>query len=102
MLHNQWSRLTLFLTEAAMELTNNAAERLLRTLVLDRRSWLFVGSDHSAQRTADALTILMTCRQFKIEPRRYLRDTLRRILAGVTDLASLLPENYVPQDAHTA
>jgi transposase len=95
-LRNQWSRLTLFLTEAAMELTNNAAERLLRTLVLDRKSWLFVGSDQSAQRTADALTILMTCRALEIEPRRYLRDTLRRILDGVTDLASLLPENYVP------
>lgn len=101
-LRNQWSRLTLFLTEAAMELTNNAAERLLRTLVLDRKTWLFVGSDQSAQRTADALTILMTCRYFKIEPRRYLRDTLRRILDGVKDVASLLPENYVPLEANTS
>lgn len=101
-LRNQWSRLTLFLTEGALEMTNNAAERLLRTLVIDRKMWLFVGSELSAQRTADALTMLMTLRQMKIEPRRYLRDTLRRILAGVTDLASLLPENYVPQDAHTA
>lgn len=38
----------------------------------------------------------MTCRQMKIEPRRYLRDTLRRILDGVRDLSVLLPENYVP------
>lgn len=95
-LRNQWSRLTLFLAEGALEMTNNAAERLLRTLVIDRKTWLFVGSDESAQRTADALTILMTCRQMKIEPRRYLRDTLRRILDGVRDLSVLLPENYVP------
>jgi hypothetical protein len=31
-----------------------------------------------------------------IEPRRYLRDTLAKILAGEKDLAKLLPENYSP------
>ena len=70
--------------------------------MLDRKTWLFVGSDQSARRTADALTILMTCRHFKIEPRRYLRDTLRRILDGVKDVAPLLPENYVPLEADTS
>lgn len=98
-IRNQWIRLTLFLSEPALELTNNAAERLLRTLVIDRKTWLFVGSDQSAQRTADALTILMTCQHFKIDPRRYIRDTLQRILNGIKDLAALLPENYVPLKA---
>lgn len=95
-LRNQWERLTLFLTEGALELTNNAAERLLRTLVIDRKSWLFVGCDASAQHTADALTLVMTCRHRGIDPRCYLRDTLKRILAGVTDPSVLWPENYVP------
>lgn len=99
---NQWSRLTLFLTEAKMEMTNNAAERLLRPLVLDRKTWLFVGSDESAQRTADALTIIMTCRNLRIDPRRYIRDTVRRILDGVKDRATLLPENYVPLTPNTS
>ena len=95
-LDNQWSRLTLFLTEGALPLTNNHVERLLRTFVLDRKVWLFVGHDESARRTADALTVITTCRNLGIDPRRYVRDTVRRLLAGERDLAMLLPENYAP------
>lgn len=98
-LDNQWSRLTLFLTEGALPLTNNHVERLLRTFVLDRKVWLFVGHDESARRTADALTVITTCRNLGVDPRRYVRDTVRRLLAGERDLAALLPENYVPLPA---
>jgi hypothetical protein len=30
------------------------------------------------------------------DPRRYIRDTLKRILDGEKDLNALLPENYKP------
>ncbi len=82
-----------------MELTNNEVERDLRRWVLDRKSWLFVGHDDSARRTADALTILTTCRKLGVEPRRYLRETLAKILAGEKDLQELLPERYAPTNA---
>ena len=71
-------------------------ERDLRAWVLDRKTWFFVGHDDSARRTADALTILTTCRKFGIDPVRYIRDTLRKILDGEKSLAALLPENYIP------
>ena len=32
-----------------------------------------------------------------IEPRRYLRETLAKILAGEKDLAALLPETHAKQ-----
>jgi hypothetical protein len=79
-----------------MELTNNEVERDLRTWVLDRKTWLFVGHDISAQRAAAALTIITTCKKLGIDPRQYMRDTLRRLLAGEKDLSVLLPENYEP------
>jgi hypothetical protein len=78
-----------------MELTNNEVERDLRRWVLDRKTWLFLGHDASARRAASALTILATCRKFGINPRRYLRDTLAKLLAGEKSLAALLPEHYV-------
>ena len=90
----QWKRLTAFMRDPLMELTNNEVERDLRRWVLDRKTWMFVGHDVSARRAADALTILTTCRKFGIEPRHYLRETLAKILAGEKDIAALLPETY--------
>lgn len=96
----QWRRLTRFLQNPLMELTNNEVERDLRTWVLDRKTWLFCGHDQSARRAADALTIITTCKKLGHDPRRYLRDTLKRILAGEKDLSALLPENYKPDLHH--
>ena len=94
-LQRQWPRLTAFLRDPRMELTNNEVESGLRTWVLDRKTWLFVGHETSARRTADALTILTTCKKMGIHPRTYLRDTLAKILAGEKSLAALLPESYL-------
>jgi transposase len=93
-LHRQWPRLTAFLRDPLMELTNNEVEGDIRPWVLNRKTWLFVGHELSARRAADALTILTTCRKMGIDPRAYLRDTLAKILAGEKILAALLPETY--------
>ena len=68
---------------------------------LDRKTWLFCGHDESARRAADALTIITTCKKLGHDPRRYIRDTLKRILAGEKDLNALLPENYKPDVERT-
>lgn len=93
-IHRQWARLTRFLIDPLMELTNNEVERGLRRWVLDRKTWLFVGHDASARRAADALTLLTTCRKMGLDPRRYLRETLAKILAGEKDAAALAPETF--------
>ena len=87
-------RLAAFLHDPRMDLTNNEVESGLRTWVLDRKTWLFVGHETSARRAADALTILTTCKKMGINARAYLRDTLAKILAGEKDLTALLPETY--------
>ncbi len=94
-LDRQWSRLTAFLRDPLMELTNNEVESGLRAWVLDRKTWLFVGHERSARRAADALTLITTCKKIGIHPRAYLRDTLAKILAGEKNLAALLPETYL-------
>lgn len=101
-LHRQWPRLTAFLDDRQMELTNNEVEGGLRTWVLNRKTWLFVGHEISARRAADALTLLRTCHQMGINPRAYLRDTLAKILAGEKSLQALLPETYAAAHAERA
>ena len=93
-LHRQWPRLTAFLHDPRMELTNNEVESDLRTWVVDRKVWLFVGHEQNARRTADALTLLTTCKKMGINPRTYLRDALAKLLAGEKNLAAILPEAY--------
>lgn len=93
-LDRQWPRLTEFLRDPRMPLTNNEVESGLRTWVLNRKTWLFVGHELSARRAADALTLITTCKKIGINPRAYLRDTLAKILAGEKSLAALLPETY--------
>jgi transposase len=90
----QWPRLTAFLRDPLMDLTNNEVESDLRTWVLNRKTWLFVGHEVSARRAADALTIVTTCKKMDINPRAYLRATLAKLLAGEKSLTALLPETY--------
>jgi transposase len=101
-LRNQWVRLSRFLEYAAMDLTNNETERDLRRHVLNRKTWFFVGHDDNARRNAEALTLLTTCHKMGIDPRAYLRDTLRRLLAGEKDLTVMLPESYAARVAAAA
>jgi hypothetical protein len=101
-LHRQWSRLTAFLRDPRMELTNNEVEGDIRIWVLDRKTWLFVGHELSAMRAADALTLVTTCRKMGIDPRAYLRETLAKILAGEKSLVALLPETFAAARAQRA
>ncbi len=101
-LHRQWPRLTAFLRDPRMELTNNEVESGLRTRVLDWKTWLFVGHELSARRAADALTLIRTCKRMGIHARAYLRDTLAKILSGERTLAALLPETYAATLADSA
>jgi transposase len=93
-MRRQWKRLARFLEDPLLDLTNNEVERDLRRWVLDRKTWLFVGHETSARRLASVLSILATCRKMGIEPRRYLRETLAKLLAGEKKLAVLLPEAH--------
>ncbi|SMD04829.1 Transposase IS66 family protein [Novosphingobium sp. B1] len=46
-LQNDWDGFTTFLADGRICLSNNAAERQLRSVARGRKAWLFVGSDRS-------------------------------------------------------
>lgn len=93
-LHRQWSRLTLFLTDGNIELTNNRVERELRALVLGRKNWLFAFGDLGGKRTAAILTLVGTCVAQRINPRAYLHVVTRLLVHGWLNsrLRELLPD----------
>jgi transposase len=56
----RWRASTGFLNHGSMGLSNNAAERVLRSLALGRKSWLFAGSDRGGMRAAMMYSLSMT------------------------------------------
>lgn len=96
-LHRQWRRLSLFLEDGRIELTNNRVERELRKLVLGRKNWLFTWEDLGGERTADILTIVGTCVAHGVNPRAYLHCVTNLILDGwrQAEIRELLPDRLI-------
>ena len=66
----RWDGFTRFLDDGRICLTNNAAERALRTLALGRKSWLFAGSDRGGERAAAMYTLIATAKLNDVDPKR--------------------------------
>jgi hypothetical protein len=91
----RWPAFVGFLEDGRICLTNNAAERALRGLALGRKSWLFAGSERSANRAAFMYMLIQTAKLNEVDPQAWLADVLKRIAdTPQTRLAELLPWNW--------
>ncbi|HQT90126.1 MAG TPA: IS66 family transposase, partial [Acidiphilium sp.] len=101
---NRWPAFTRFLTDGRICLTNNAAERALRTLALGRKSWLFAGSDRGGERAAMMYTLITTAKLNDVDPQAWLADILTRIASHpVHRIEELMPWNWIaPQSQSPA
>jgi transposase len=89
---NQWSALTVYITDGDLAIDNNAAERAIKPFAIGRKNWLFFGSDHGGQSLATLASFTATCELMKLNPWLWLRDTLTRLpLTAAAQLATLLP-----------
>jgi len=66
--------------------TTTGAERALRGFALGRKSWLFAGSDRSADRAALMATLIMSAKLNDIFSQVRLADVLTRIATPTTTL----------------
>ena len=69
----RWSAFARFLDDGRICLTNNAAERALRTVALGRRSWLFAGSDRGGERAATIYPLIATAKLNGVDPQALAR-----------------------------
>jgi transposase len=83
-------------------MTNNAAERAIRPLALDRKNYLFAGSDAGSRRAAIFYTLIQTATLNGLDPEAYLRDVLTRIADHpINRIDDLLPWHWA-RAHHTA
>ncbi|MEH6721859.1 MAG: IS66 family transposase [Aurantimonas endophytica] len=95
----RWDGFARFTTDGRICLSNNAAERAIRSLALGRKSWLFAGSDRGADRCAFMLTLIATAKLSDIDPQAWLADVLARIAdTPQARLGELLPWNWSAKD----
>ena len=93
-----WDGLCLFLTEGRIEMDNNAVERTIRPIALNRKNALFAGHDAGAQNWPIIASLIETCKLNNIEPHAYLTAILPAIVNGhkQSQIKQLLPWNYSP------
>ena len=91
----RWDAFARFLDDGRICLSNNAAERALRSVALGRKSWLFAGSDRGGERAALVYSLLYTCKLNDVDPLAWLTDVLARIAEHpMHRLDELLPWNW--------
>jgi transposase len=93
---SRWTGLCLFLDDGRIEIDNNAVERAIRPLALNRKNALFAGSDGGAQHWAVIASLIETCKLIGVEPHGYLADIITRIVSDhpQSRLDELLPWAY--------
>jgi hypothetical protein len=91
----RWPAFTGLLQDGGICLTNNAAERALRGIALDRKACLFCGSDRGGERAARMYSLIVTAKLNDIDPQAWLADVLARIAEHPAHkLDELLPWNW--------
>ena len=93
----RWQTFTRFLTDGRICMTNNAAERALRSVAVGRKNWLFAGSGRGAERAAALYTLIGTAKLNDVNPEAWLADALARINDHpASRIDELLPWNWKP------
>ena len=74
----RWVALTRFLNDGRLCMSNNAAEREIRTVAVGRHNWTFAGSDEG-RRAAAIYTLINTAKLNDVDPQFWLADILARL-----------------------
>lgn len=75
---SRWASFARFVSDSRICMTNNAAERRVRTAAVGRRNWTFCGSDRGGDRAAAMYTLIQTCRLNGVDPPPDSATSLRR------------------------
>lgn len=91
-----WDGLKLFLTDGRIEIDNNAVERTIRPIALNRKNALFARHDAGAENCATIASLIETCKLNSVDPFAYLTATLTVIVNGhkQSRIDELLPWKY--------
>ena len=76
---NQWQAMTTFLEDPAVPLDNNASEREMKRVVINRKNSLFVGNERGGRTMAILSSFTSTCRRLGIDSQLYLTQLITNL-----------------------
>lgn len=83
------------LLDGNLELSNNKAERAVKSLVMGRKTWLFSQSFEGATASGIILSLIETAKRNELDPEKYLNYLLQK-LPNEEILDSKTLEAYLP------
>jgi transposase len=93
----RWGKLSIYTTDARLQIDNNPVERAIRPVAIGRKNYLFAGSHDAAQRSAMIYSLFSTCTLHDINPYNWLKDVLERMHNyTMNNLHQLLPQHWKP------
>jgi transposase len=99
-----WSRLTQFLRDGRIPLSNNRTEQAIKKVVIGRKNFLFAYSPAGARALANLYALVETAQATGLEPGRYLQRvfTALPVATSVAQVEALLPWNLAPGERSTS
>ena len=92
---NQWDKLTAFMQDGRLEISNNRAERAIKPFVIGRKNFLFSKSPKGAQASAIVYSVIETAKANNLNPFYYLTYLFEKLpnidLESTDELDKLLP-----------
>ena len=76
---NQWAELSVFASDGSVPIDNNASEREMKRVVLNRKNSLFVGNARGGHTAAVLGSFTSTARRHGIDPQLYLTQLLTNL-----------------------
>jgi transposase len=104
-LRNQWSALTLYLSDGRIPIDNAQSEQIIRPLTVGRNNWQFLGHPQAAAGRLQLYSVVSSAHRHHLMIDDYLEDVLRKLAdaqqnhpadleLGSPYLADLLPDRW--------
>src|SRR5215469_8793194 len=92
---SQWQELNVFCSDGAVQIDNNASEREMKRVVLNRKNSLFVGNPRGGRTAAILSSFTSTCRRHDIDPQLYFTQLLTNLPSIPSpDYLNWLPDHW--------
>jgi hypothetical protein len=87
--------LTVYAQDGRLSIDNNPSERALRRVAIERKNWLFAGSDAGGTTASILYSFIASAQRHGLDPQAYLRGVLARLpQTPMSQIGQFLPDRW--------